>query len=144
MEELTLDYLISIHPSLFSVIVENRNYKENRRVPIEKGWYKILEKLVRRIKEIDEKHDKQSKILQIKEKFGGLRVYLEAWNLDTIQAVREAEDESYKVCEKCGEEGHRFNDGWILTLCEEHAKERWESRKDKTNVPWEKAWSKVS
>jgi hypothetical protein len=75
---------------------------------------------------------------QIKEKFGGLRVYLdsmtgicESSQNEVYGAIRQAEAMSYRMCEKCGsmdgvetrvKKGAKF--GWSLTMCAEHHKER--------------------
>jgi hypothetical protein len=75
--------------------------------------------------------DASINILQIKEKFGGLRVYWMAeglgdriWN-QVGGAVTMAESMSYQTCEKCGsskgadtrnQKGQKY--GRILTLCE--------------------------
>lgn len=63
-------------------------------------------------------------VLQAKEKFGGLRFYI-ANDSDLIHArINAAESESYKTCEQCGAAGLPRQDGWIKTLCDEHAKGR--------------------
>ena len=51
------------------------------------------------------------RIYQIKEKFGGLRFYTDE-DLDDI------EDESYTICEECGEPGKPRPGGWIKTRCD--------------------------
>ena len=67
--------------------------------------------------------DKQ--ICQVKEKYGGLRFYINAGSDEIFKRVVEAENKSYEVCEKCGEVGELRNDiGWYLTLCEEHYLEK--------------------
>lgn len=63
-------------------------------------------------------------VVQVKEKFGGLRFYVNAatdkhWNYITF-----AENMSYKICEVCGSPGKRYTDGWHTVLCESHAKEQ--------------------
>lgn len=72
-------------------------------------------------------------LLQIKEKFGGLRYYISAppgCNIQKIDAIRSivdaAEDESFTTCEVCGLPGEAGRDGgyWIKTLCENHRAER--------------------
>ena len=55
---------------------------------------------------------------QIKEKFGGLRVYFTGGD-DYIEGlVSMAEAWSYKTCEVCGERGKPNKGGWIVTLCD--------------------------
>jgi len=54
---------------------------------------------------------------QIKEKFGGLRIYFSGGD-DYIEGVVDmAEEYSYKVCEVCGNSGKPNKGGWITTLC---------------------------
>ena len=55
---------------------------------------------------------------QVKEKFGGLRVYFSGGD-DYIEGlVSMAESFSYKICEVCGERGKPNKGGWIVTLCD--------------------------
>lgn len=86
---------------------------------VEKGWNWIVQPLIA----LCNHHDVV--ILQIKEKFGGLRFYVGAapeWIHDLIHAVELA---SYSLCEKCGKEGKTRGDiGWWKTLCDDHYKER--------------------
>lgn len=58
-------------------------------------------------------------ILQIKEKFGGLRFYTQAKDApEEFRAlVAKAEAASLSICEDCGAAGERRGDGWIRTLC---------------------------
>jgi len=64
-------------------------------------------------------------ILQIKEKFGGLRFYVDGGSKELQQAIRWAMDESLKMCEKCGsrEDVEAKTSPplhvWIKTLCED-------------------------
>lgn len=67
-------------------------------------------------------------VTQVKEKFGGLRIYAstDSNSLDLIDVL---EEESLKICEFCGNEGRSVNiRGWYKTLCpkcEEDAKRQW-------------------
>lgn len=60
----------------------------------------------------------QVKILQIKEKFGYLRVYYVGGDDVVYGMIRVAESFSANICEMCGNpaEVHTHN-GWILTRC---------------------------
>lgn len=70
-------------------------------------------------------------ILQIKEKFGGLRLYYspgsadeDARWVDVEKMVRDAESASLKTCEMCGKPGYTRSSGrWLKTLCDDHALE---------------------
>lgn len=81
------------------------------------GW----EPIIRRLCEVIEKKDMVA--TQIKEKFGGLRFYVAGkGDGESDVAITEAEKESYKTCERCGEPGRIREGGWIQTLCDEHSK----------------------
>ena len=59
-------------------------------------------------------------LLQVKEKFGGLRFYIDAGNDAVRDAIEEAERQSYVTCEVTGKPGKLRTDlGWISTLCDE-------------------------
>lgn len=60
-------------------------------------------------------------IVQVKEKFGGLRFYTEGGSSDHRLAIGFAEAMSVRTCEVCGSPGKPTNNGWIKTLCPEHA-----------------------
>lgn len=55
---------------------------------------------------------------QIKEKYGGLRVYYSGGDNYIRGVVSMAEEYSYKVCGVCGNSGKPNKGGWITTLCE--------------------------
>jgi NADH pyrophosphatase NudC (nudix superfamily) len=55
---------------------------------------------------------------QVKEKFGGLRVYFSGGDEYVEGLVSMAESFSYKICEVCGDRGKPNEGGWISTLCD--------------------------
>jgi len=63
--------------------------------------------------------------VQIKEKFGGLRIYVNSSDLmeedykKVMKIIRNAEDKSYKTCETCGKEGRLRRKGWMTVECDE-------------------------
>jgi hypothetical protein len=67
-------------------------------------------------------------ILQIKEKYGGLRIYLGfdfesdfSLNEKIFEITDKYEEKSYHICEICGKSGHLSQKGGIFkTLCDEH------------------------
>jgi hypothetical protein len=59
--------------------------------------------------------------VQIKEKFGGLRFYVQAATDKHYQYISFAESMSYRTCEQCGNPGKTYTDGWHMTLCDIHA-----------------------
>lgn len=84
------------------------------------GWYGIIKRLIVDLIELG--WDKQ--ICQVKEKFGGLRFYINSGSEEIWQRIQLAESASYITCEKCGELGELRCGGWIQTLCDEHAEGR--------------------
>lgn len=104
------------------------------------GWYDILSSLCWMIKQHEEniseririrnkvgtQNDKEDldyfpvKFDQIKEKFGGLRVYFSGGDEYVEGLVGMAEAMSYKICDVCGNKGEPNKDGWISTRCEVH------------------------
>jgi hypothetical protein len=101
------------------------------------GWYELLSSVCWRIFQHEEniadrvrirnennKENDQSdleyipvKFDQIKEKFGGLRIYFSGGDDYVEGVVGMAEEMSYKICEVCGNSGKPNKGGWITTLC---------------------------
>lgn len=102
----------------FPIVFET--YLEGREIGVGVGWHSIVERLVADLAQMD------AHVVQIKEKFGGLRVYLAednpVWEARVEQAVLEAST----TCEICGVQGEHVTLGngpgsfWIKTLCEDH------------------------
>jgi hypothetical protein len=63
-------------------------------------------------------------VAQVKEKFGGLRFYMNQETPYMSGAIALAENMSYSICEMCGKPGQLRNKGWARTLCDKHHKER--------------------
>lgn len=87
------------------------------------GWFKIINNLIKKIDKLDVNNE--VRIFQIKEKFGGLRVYVEGGLTDEMyDLIEKAETKSYKTCENCGKPGKPNKFGWISTLCEDCRKSK--------------------
>ena len=87
---------------------------------VDNGWLGIIKEMLEDT--IKMGWDKQT--VQIKEKFGGLRFYINSASEEVHNRISEAEKLSYKVCEQCGEEGELRQDiGWWRTLCDTHYNE---------------------
>lgn len=79
------------------------------------GWYPLVKELISDILELG--WDKQ--ICQIKEKFGGLRFYINSAPREVHDRISKAETDSFYICEFCGNPGElRTNRSWIKTLCD--------------------------
>ncbi len=85
------------------------------------GWYALLDRLcaciTAHVKNHWE-HDHPYRFMQIKEKYGGLRVY-DRGHDDTIYGmICMAEEMSYSMCELCGSPASLCTTGhWLRTLC---------------------------
>jgi hypothetical protein len=89
------------------------------------GWYPLIQKLIEDLIQLG--WDKQ--ITQVKEKFGGLRFYINSGSTEIYDRISEAERASYSICEDCGEPGELRKDlGWYFTLCDKHHQEKKEER----------------
>ncbi len=102
------------------------------------GWYEIISSVCWMIKQHEdnkrwrkeylEKNDPERlkeeqeyfpvKFDQVKEKYGGLRLYFSGGDEYVEGLVSMAEAMSYKICEVCGNKGQPNKGGWITTLCE--------------------------
>lgn len=83
------------------------------------GWLHIVEDL----DTILAREDPDYLILQIKEKFGGLRYYVEHKNIKYANdIISVAETLSFSTCEICGDSGKvRTHRGRMQVRCDEHA-----------------------
>jgi len=105
---------------------------------VDGGWFSILWDLCTQIKTILLNRGAPLdcyEVIQVKEKFGGLRWYYDLNLLDEelkatlwkeiVPLVREAERKSYKTCETCGSTDNtvktqpRPQGAWTLTKCKE-------------------------
>jgi hypothetical protein len=73
-------------------------------------------------------------VLQIKEKFGGLRFYYSGGDETIRYYVAAVEYLSEKTCEECGQPGQLYRDGWFKTLCPVHANEQDRSNENITEL----------
>jgi len=82
------------------------------------GWFDIIYNLCNEISPF------RPKVMQIKEKFGGLRFYCMFPNEDNSKKgydfIRKAEQQAYKTCEQCGSPGElRIHNGWRSLKCDQ-------------------------
>ena len=86
---------------------------------VSNGWFGLIKSLINDLTDLG--WNKET--CQVKEKFGGLRFYINAGSDEIHQRIGQAEKDSYTVCEKCGEPGELRKDiGWYFTLCDTHHK----------------------
>lgn len=83
------------------------------------GWYWLIDNLCNCIQGyIDNNNKPQVEAIQVKEKFGGLRFYINSSD-DLIHGmIWLAENLSFRTCESCGAiKDVSQTSGWIKTLC---------------------------
>jgi hypothetical protein len=89
---------------------------------VDDGWMPILEELFEKIDKVTKENNLDITIVQVKEKFGSLRVYWhgsDTENDDISNLIWEAEKQSACTCEKCGKPGTMQTDGWMCVRCED-------------------------
>ena len=123
MNEKNTKYLYKKYPKLFP-----KEIRENPILPMYwgfmcgDGWFWLIDKLCECIQTyVDNNKKPQPVVAQVKEKFGGLRYYVDNTD-DTIEGmIWFAEHLSYSICEICGKKGKLFTQkGWLKTRCEKH------------------------
>jgi hypothetical protein len=94
------------------------------------GWQDLLERALKRIVTAVARDGAKAsvRIVQIKEKFGTLRLYFHSRQLskkalaELDEAIKLAEARSACTCEECGAEGRLYDrNGWYLTRCPRHS-----------------------
>lgn len=108
-------------------IVDNYNYDWTELDCMPNGWRRAFGKqFMEELRKECIKYNYLDKlrIMEIKEKFSGLRFYVEPVpkNSKIFEIIDKYENLSYNYCMICGKEGKLYNDGWMTTLCETHAK----------------------
>ena len=83
------------------------------------GWYWLLDNLCKGLQHnIDNNGQPQIVAAQVKEKFGGLRFYVNSATDEQYAIISFVEDLSYSICESCGStENISQTEGYIRTLC---------------------------
>ncbi len=95
------------------------------------GWYDLTDNLCSQIQSYIDENDNVKQVIgsQFKEKFGGLRAYLDPMDPDDsvddmiYQFTRTAEKVSETTCELCGKAGKIINQNrWLRCSCPDCAK----------------------
>jgi hypothetical protein len=82
-----------------------------------KGWAPLVEEVFSFI----EKNRIHSKVIQVKEKWGGLRIYTDVMHDALDRKIEEVSKKSFSICEQCGDPGALREGSWYRTLCDKHA-----------------------
>ena len=89
---------------------------DEAKASVGKGWAVLLDRLFAAKPE-------ETLVVQVKEKFGGLRFYVSSCTREFFALIHAAENESFRVCESCGAPGSPKTPGgnphgWIKTICD--------------------------
>ena len=110
------------------------------------GWIPLIEEAKTIIAKYNQKLKEEDldteplEFIQIKEKWGGLRIYLNYYVQEIADQIHELESKSLHICEHCGTIKNVKSDwthGWIMTLCDkcrEEELEQFNSRYKNTNL----------
>jgi hypothetical protein len=102
-----------------------------------KGWFKLVKPVLEAVDKYNRDfkeniyNDNKIKIVDIKEKFGGLRIYLSYYLPELEILIDKVEELSYKTCEGCGTMNNVIieqTNGWYKTLCDSCRKKFEEKR----------------
>jgi hypothetical protein len=108
------EYLISIG-GLTNVFTGN-NITDPDFFVVGSGWNLLIKNLIQDLIRLGWNKE----VIQVKEKFGGLRFYINEGTDEIHQRIGQAELESMKTCEITGRPGKLRTDiGWYRTLCDE-------------------------
>lgn len=115
MNDDLLPVLRERYPELFSS-------NHLREIACLSGWLQLIDELCRTLQiHLDSHPDvPQVKVLQVKEKFGGLRFYFSGGDTACRGAVVAAEERSLAICEVCGQTGTLREGRWLSVRCNDH------------------------
>lgn len=97
-------------------------------IECDSGWYQLLYDLFTELNNNVKQLQSETsytvvypQMMQIKEKFGGLRFYVDSATDEQYKIISKYEHLSYHICEICGKKGKLRNVfGWYITLCKSH------------------------
>lgn len=87
-----------------------------------KGWWPIIIKAFDKLLELElpQNEEYPFRIMQVKEKWAGLRIYTSYVNEEIDEIIDSAQDEAEETCEYCGSKDNpepRNVHGWWSNLC---------------------------
>lgn len=98
-----------------------RTTEEEEKISDEQLVAELNEEYEKVVLERTEEALKLPRFVQIKEKFGTLRLYIDYGSEGDNMVTDYAEAMSSVTCELCGNSGKTYRIGWNQTLCNEHA-----------------------
>ncbi len=112
-----LDYSISFGRGTTMGHVNYKGYtREDALTSVGSGWAQLINRVFDKLASIKG----TVKIVQVKEKFGGLSIYTDYGNVELDKVIRDVGIESVQTCEQCGTAGKIRGGSWYKTLCDAH------------------------
>lgn len=104
----------------------------NKQYEVGNGWIPLIEDAKTIVSKYNLEHPNNDpiKFTQIKEKWGGLRLYLNYYVPEISEKINELEDISFNICENCGIDKNvstEWTNGYVYTLCDECRKKELEN-----------------
>ena len=137
-------YLVKNYPDIFVKAITGKPFTKKELndgmtfgFECDDGWFDLIKTLSNAIQEHVENHnnwnsDNQLRIraVQVKEKFGGLRFYINGADDHVHGLINFAERLSFKICQRCGSNVNvkRTDSSWITYHCEKCRNEESRSR----------------
>ncbi|MCE5305765.1 MAG: hypothetical protein ABFD00_01625 [Chloroherpetonaceae bacterium] len=90
---------------------------------IGEGWMPLLIEMLDKIQMIVNNNPEYAdvEIVQVKEKYGSMIVYLNYYYKEIEDLINEYEEKSCYICEECGQAGEIRNiNNWYTALCDKH------------------------
>lgn len=115
--------LVRDFPNLYSQR-HNRKHSIYFGFDVGDGWEPLIRRLASQLEklilQLPEEERSKYFCVQCKQKLAGLRHYMSAKTAEMAEAIEEAENESYKTCERCGKFGTQkeTDGGWIYIECD--------------------------
>lgn len=115
--------LHSLFPSLYPPMQLDRTLDDSPTLPpfyafeCGDGWVELLERLSRSIVAHAEFAGIRVSAVQVKEKYGELRFYIDTADEEIYRLIDDAEAESATICDICGSIGTLKTEGWWSTRC---------------------------
>lgn len=84
------------------------------------GWYDVIYNLCKELDELYKENNvnpRKIQVLQVKEKYGGLRFYTGGLIPGGHDIIDKYESLSLETCEICGKKGETRGSSWLRTLC---------------------------
>jgi len=117
MNKENMNKIVEDFPEMFYDIQRGpQNFNPHRVIYCGDGWFNLVYNLCKEI------YPMRAKVMQIKEKFGGLRFYCsfpKDYSEKGYVFIRKAEEKAFETCEQCGEPGElRIRNGWRMVSCQ--------------------------